>query len=397
MGGAMGFFAVTIDEANRPQRIEGKATDLELRRRIPTSRHELTDFFISEPFGFCHDPTKERKRFLEIVVPARTADSASDLASIPTWLGWIAAKTGPNLPAALIHDVLVVKTDRDGELKKGSKGQVLTPVNHWWRKEGQNEFTKATKPYEPADRRRADQMFRDGMGDAGVDSVRRWLMWAAVATATLWDQRPRGIRGWVDAARVIILLTFAAAGAVLLPYLLLDIANVGWLPSPLEGSVWTDLAEAGVFAAGLTALACAVTGLSGVERHQWVLGLLVPAAVLLSWAVAATVLGGVLLGTIRQFGKTRRVRYVGRVHHFYGNLGVAVVDIDVIGLKVGDQISVLGPTTRLGRGDVESIEVERKSIDPVTGRVDLEDVRVEHVQTGRVAVKVKMDAGQRLR
>jgi len=379
----MVFFAVKMQGSDSPQIDDGKDPHLELRRRIPTGRRELTDFLVAGPFGYRHDPAEEGEPYLEIVVPACTADSASDLASVPAWLGWIAAKTGPNLPAALVHDVLVVETDRDGELKKDSNGKVLTPVNHWWRKEGQSDFTKATTPYEPADRRRADRMFRDGMGDAGVDRIRRWLMWAAVAAVTLWGQRPKGAGGVVDATRVVILGILVAAGAVLLPYLLGDLADVAPVPTWFEGSWWVDFMEAGLIAAGLTVLACVVTGLWGAERHQWVLGLLVPAAVLLSWALAATILGGALLGLIRLIGRTHQVRYVGKIVNFYDRIGVAVVDIEGVGLEVGDRISVRGQTTSLENARVESMESDHRS--------------VSHVVGGRIGVKVKMDPGQSFR
>jgi len=378
----MGFFAVRMVAPNPPKAVDGDPS-IGLRRRIPSGRNERTDFLLSEPFGYRHVPAEEEEGALEIVVPDRTADSASDLASVPAWLGWVVAKTGPNLPAALVHDVLVVKTDRDGNLKTDSTGRVLSPVNHWWRKEGQRSFTLATKPYDPADRRRADRMLRDGMGDVGVDPVRRWLMWAAVAAGTLWVERPRGWRGWIDAARVLALLAVVAAGAVLLPYLILDLANVGWAPAGSEGSMWTDLRDAGLIAVGLTALGSGVAGLWARERHQWVLGLLAPAAILLSWAVAATLLGGLLLGLIRFLGKDRPIRFVGEIAHFYSQIGVAVIEIEGVGLRLGDRISVLGHTTILEDSKVESMEHDRR---PVTGMV-----------AGSVAVKVKMGPGTRLR
>ena len=378
----MGFFAVDSVNPGPPTVIRSDPT-VSLRRRVPTGRSERPDFLLSEPFGYRHEPAENDERPLEIVVPSRIADSASDLASVPTWLGWIAAKTGPNLPAALVHDVLVVETDRDGNLEVDSDGKPITPVNHWWRKDGQKTFTEATNPYEPADRRRADRIFRDGMGDAGVDAVRRWLMWAAVAAATLWDQRPRGWRGRIDAVRFSGLIVLVLAGASLLPYVIFDLANFSWVPSPSEGGIWADLRDAGLLAAALTAIACTFTGLRGTERHQWVLGLLVPAAALLSWAVAATLLGGLLLGLIRLVGRTRHARYAGQIIHFYDQIGVAIVELEGTGVEVGDRVSVLGHTTAVKNRKIESMELDREP--------------VEQMVKGKIAIKVAMDPGTRLR
>lgn len=55
---------------------------------------------------------------------------------------------------------------------------------------------------------------------------------------------------------------------------------------------------------------------------------------------------------------------VGKVVHFYDKLGVAIIDLDKGGLKVGDEV-------KFKRGDeefsqkIESLQVEHESVDSV--------------------------------
>lgn len=49
-------------------------------------------------------------------------------------------------------------------------------------------------------------------------------------------------------------------------------------------------------------------------------------------------------------------KLVGKVEHYYGKIGVAVVELES-GLKVGDEIAVEGPTTSFTQ-KVESMQIE---------------------------------------
>ena len=95
----------------------------------------------------------------ELLVPA-DARFRTDLTSVPWLFTWLVPKTGAHLPAALLHDGLVGGTDGPASYVS-VEGHVIT-------------------------RDRADRVFRDAMADTGTGVVRRWLVWTAVATATIF-------------------------------------------------------------------------------------------------------------------------------------------------------------------------------------------------------------------
>jgi hypothetical protein len=94
----------------------------------------------------------------ELLVPSR-ADFRTDLTSVPALFTWLVPKTGAHLPAALVHDALVAGG-------------------------GDPSYT-STDGHE-IDRVQADRVFRDAMADTGTGVVRRWIVWAAVTTATIF-------------------------------------------------------------------------------------------------------------------------------------------------------------------------------------------------------------------
>lgn len=51
---------------------------------------------------------------------------------------------------------------------------------------------------------------------------------------------------------------------------------------------------------------------------------------------------------------------VGKVTHYFTNIGVAVVELDA-GLKIGDEISIEGTTTNITQ-TVDSMQVEHKEV-----------------------------------
>ena len=95
----------------------------------------------------------------ELLVPA-DARFRTDLTSVPWLFTWLVPKTGAHLPAALLHDGLVGGADGPASYVS-VEGHVVT-------------------------RDRADRVFRDAMADTGTGVVRRWLVWTAVATATIF-------------------------------------------------------------------------------------------------------------------------------------------------------------------------------------------------------------------
>lgn len=94
----------------------------------------------------------------QILVPAGP-DFRTDLTSVPWLFTWLVPKTGAHLPAALLHDGLVA--DRDGTGSSYVADRVI-----------------------PRDE--ADRILRDAMTDTGTGPIRRWVVWSAVATATIF-------------------------------------------------------------------------------------------------------------------------------------------------------------------------------------------------------------------
>lgn len=132
----MGYFFDWEDGG--PLRLELRSVDgrdFTLLRRIGyrSTRHP-------EPFGVPADP----ERF------------TTDLASVPWMFGWLVPRSGDFLPAAVLHDGLVVP------------GAHLGPV---------------------VDRTEADRVFRTAMIALGTGRVRAWLMWSAATLGTMWQSR----------------------------------------------------------------------------------------------------------------------------------------------------------------------------------------------------------------
>jgi uncharacterized protein DUF1353 len=96
----------------------------------------------------------------DILVPADPGTFRTDLTSVPALFTWLVPKDGAHLPAALIHDGLTHDSDETPSYVS-LEGHVIDAVA-------------------------ADRVFRDAMADTGTGPIRRWLMWAAVTTATLF-------------------------------------------------------------------------------------------------------------------------------------------------------------------------------------------------------------------
>jgi hypothetical protein len=85
----------------------------------------------------------------------------TDLASVPSFLGWFARRHGRHTPAALVHDLLVATDD----------GERPAALPEPWR----------LSPPE------ADLRFRQLLLASGVPPVRSFLMWTAVVARTRWN------------------------------------------------------------------------------------------------------------------------------------------------------------------------------------------------------------------
>jgi hypothetical protein len=239
-----------------------------------------------------------------ITVPNVFNEYTTDLTSVPDWFTWLVPKSGAHLPAALVHDGLVCDLDA-------------------------NPTYTVDPPGDPIDRIDADVVFRNAMRDTHVGLVRRWLVWAAVTTASLWlgPRRVWPTRNKVYYRAVIAVLVgsisylgacatvdlvdrhfwwawnipwmpegawwseaaYGLAGAIVLPSLL----SVTW------GKYWKAGLIAGVALAALfhVTIAIAALGLAyqGLERLVAKVPWLVVALAALVWAGAAALFVGAVL------------------------------------------------------------------------------------------------------
>lgn len=127
-------------------------------------------------------------------VPENKETFRTDLTSVPQIFSWLVPKTGPHLPASLLHDGLVVDDDE-----------------------------APTHLGPPITRIQADRIFRDAMADQGTPIIRRWLIWAAVTLASMQTVRPRLLM-WL----MYLMIPVIVALGVLATLDLFDL--VDWVP-----------------------------------------------------------------------------------------------------------------------------------------------------------------------
>lgn len=128
-----------------------------------------------------------------LLVPADLDAFRTDLASVPSLFQWLVPRTGAHLPAALVHDALVLP--------------------------GPPAYVSLER--REVDRVAADRVFRDAMADTGTGVVRRWLAWSAVTLATVWA--PGGLRSLPPLRRRLLRAAVAAT--------LLLVVWTGWSAS----------------------------------------------------------------------------------------------------------------------------------------------------------------------
>ena len=216
------------------------------------------------------------RRFGALLVPAR-ADFLTDLASVPLLFTWLVPRTGAHLPAALIHDGLV----RQGAYVAVSGRPVtLTRVD-------------------------ADRVFRDAMADTGTPLVRRWLVWAAVTTSTLWLGRDNGwpaARRWRYRLAVAGTLGLTALLGLLATLDLFDLIDV--VPWMGHGSFLAELVRGAAVAVALPALLGLLWGRFRVAGWIMLVGLAlllhVTAALAVLWLLYCVVEWALGLATRRR-------------------------------------------------------------------------------------------------
>lgn len=138
------------------------------------------------------------------VVPA---GFVTDFATVPRFLHWLVLPYGPYTRAAVLHDWLLTELAR-WEARYAADFPGLT------RRSRYSILRVAYHP--PATSRDTDGIFRLVMEQLGVPWTKRWLMWAAVRAAALFNsRRAYGRQFWRDAPKVGGL--FLLALPVLLP------------------------------------------------------------------------------------------------------------------------------------------------------------------------------------
>jgi hypothetical protein len=139
----------------------------------------------------------------ELLVPRTTSTFRTDLTSVPALFTWLVPKTGLHLPATLLHDGLIHPPD---------------------------DVTYVSTDGHVVLRAEADRVLRDAMADAGTALIRRWLVWSAVATATMLSGAGTGWSkglGWYYrsiAALTVLVIAVLGFGATL------DLLDVGGAP-----------------------------------------------------------------------------------------------------------------------------------------------------------------------
>ena len=145
--------------------LPGEPPDHAAPLRIVLERHvegATESFSLGRAIGY------DDRHLGRLLVPSDTR-FRTDLTSVPWLLTWLVPRTGRHLPAALVHDGLVGGGDGSPSYVS-EEGHVVA-------------------------RDQADRVFRDAMGDLGTGPVRRWLVWAAVAVATIYVGSARWSRG----------------------------------------------------------------------------------------------------------------------------------------------------------------------------------------------------------
>jgi len=79
-------------------------------------------------------------------------------------------------------------------------------------------------------------------------------------------------------------------------------------------------------------------------------------------------------------------KLVGKVTHYYGKIGVAVVELEDE-LSVGDEISIEGKTTNF-RQKVESMQIEHKNIEKAKAGDSIGLKVIEKVREGDKVYKI---------
>jgi hypothetical protein len=197
-----------------------------------------------------------------IIVPDDLNGFESDLTSVPKLFAWLVGKTGPHLPAALIHDGLV------------DHHHYLSDVE--------------------VDRDTADRVFRSALRDLGTPRLRQWLMWTAVTAATMWTARPKP--RWLARAAVVLTVLTVMVFGTLATIDIFDCRNlVPWMGAR---PAWQEAVTGGIAALVIPSVVARL-----FWGSRWRAGIIAGAALalLLHVTVAVVIVSGVYVAAEAAF------------------------------------------------------------------------------------------------
>ncbi|MGH3660144.1 MAG: DUF1353 domain-containing protein, partial [Micromonosporaceae bacterium] len=177
-----------------------------------------------------------------VIVPDNLGSFDTDLTSVTRFFTWLVSTTGVHLPAALVHDGLIP---------------------------GRTAGSSYVASQE-IDRVTADRIFRSGMQDLGTSWLLRWLIWAAVATATMVSG-PDAV--WRKRLAVGVTVAVVVVLGVLATIDLFDCREI--LPWMSDRPLWLEVVNGAVCAVVIPAL------LSVLWWEQWRAGILIGVALAL--------------------------------------------------------------------------------------------------------------------
>ena len=201
-----------------------------------------------------------------VIVPDNLARFDTDLTSVTRFFTWLVATTGVHLPAALVHDGLIPSK--------------RSPTSYVAGRE--------------IDRETADRIFRSGMRDLGTSWLLRWLIWAGVATGTMWSAPLR--QSWWRRVAIVLTVAVVAVLGTLATIELFDCREV--LPWMGDRPVWLEVLWGALFAVAIPVV------LSVLWGRQWRAGIFigVALALMLHVTVALVLVYSVIAALDAAFG-----------------------------------------------------------------------------------------------
>ncbi|MEV3993927.1 DUF1353 domain-containing protein [Streptomyces sp. NPDC049837] len=202
-----------------PWRLYDGDVDAAAREEFPPVRIELVRHTDGgrEQFAMQRRIAYRDRHLGELLAPADIRTFLSDLTSVPALFTWLVPKTGRHLPATLLHDGLIHPPEN--QTYTSTEGHTVRRVE-------------------------ADRVLRDAMGDAGTALIRRWLVWSAVATATMlqgsgtgWS---KGVEWYYRGIAVLTLCLILVLG-IWASLDLFDVTGIPKLPWMGDRPWWVEL------------------------------------------------------------------------------------------------------------------------------------------------------------